>query len=261
MIRDIFKRKKNVFIPFIMAGHPSLETSKKALIALSEAGADLIELGVPFSDPVADGPVNQQAADIALNQGVTIHDIFSMIKSLRQEGLQTPIVLFTYFNPLLNLGIDVFIKLAKDAGINGVLIVDLPPEEGFDFYQTLQASNIEIVLLSSPTTKPQRFHLYQQLNPSFLYYISRLSVTGIQGDLSENLKNEVRELRHHFPNTSIAVGFGISNPNQAATVAQFADGVIIGSRLVQTLEKEGIEAFRVLAQSLQRAISNPEDLV
>ncbi len=255
MIRQAFESKKTLFIPFIMAGHPTLKESKQAIIALTEAGADIIELGVPFSDPVADGPVNQRAAEIALNQGITLNSIFAMVKELRLQGCHTPILLFTYLNPLLALGSELFAIKAKEAGINGVLIVDLPPEEDQDFYMTLQQAGLEIILLTSPTTDPKRYSLYKQLNPSFLYYISRLAVTGIQVALSDNLKAEVLLLRTHFPNTKIAIGFGISNNEQAAAVAKFADGVIIGSLLVNSLEQDGLGSFTALAKTLCEAIS------
>jgi len=255
MIKQAFESKKTVFIPFIMAGHPTLEESKQAIVALSEAGADIIELGIPFSDPVADGPVNQRAAEIALNQGTTLDGIFTMLQELRSQGCHTPILLFTYLNPILSLGEESFAIKAKEAGVQGVLIVDLPPEEGKDFYMTLNQIGLEIVLLASPTTDPQRFELYKQLNPSFLYYISRLAVTGMQSALSDHLKADVLSLRAHFPNTKIAIGFGISNDVQAAAVGEFADGVIIGSLLVNSLEHDGIGNFKSLAKTLCEAIS------
>jgi tryptophan synthase alpha subunit len=251
MIKKAFESKKTLFIPFIMAGHPSLEESKQAILALAEAGADIIELGVPFSDPVADGPVNQRAAQMALEQGITLEGIFAMVKALRLQGCHTPLLLFTYLNPLLALKAEFAVK-AKEAGINGVLIVDLPPEEGQDFYMDLKQAGLEIVLLASPTTDPQRFHLYKRLNPSFLYYISRLAVTGIQSALSDNVKAEVESLRTYFPDTKIAVGFGISNEKQAAEVAKFADAVIIGSLLVNSLEQDGLEKFQALSKRLSQ---------
>lgn len=255
MVKQAFESKKTVFIPFIMAGHPTLKESKQAIVALSEEGADIIELGIPFSDPVADGSVNQRAADIALHQGTTLDGVFAMLRELRAQGCQTPILLFTYLNPILALGEEVFAIKAKEAGVQGVLVVDLPPEEGQNFYLTLNQVGLEIVLLVSPTTNPQRFDLYKRLNPSFLYYISRLAVTGMQSDLSDHLKANVLSLRSHFPNTKIAVGFGISNAKQVAAVAEFADGVIIGSLLVNSLEQDGIGRFKSLAQALCEAIS------
>lgn len=256
MIKQAFESKKTAFIPFIMAGHPTLATSKQAVLALSEAGADVIELGVPFSDPVADGPVNQRAAARALQQGITLDGVFSMVQELRSQGCHTPILLFTYLNPILVLGPALFALKAKASGIQGVLVVDLPPEEGLDFYTIFKQAGLEIVLLASPTTDPKRFSLYQQLDPSFLYYISRLAVTGMQSVLPDDLKTEVLSLRTYFPNVNIAVGFGISTAEQAAAVAAFADGVIIGSLLVHLLEQDGLEAFKALATRLNCLIND-----
>ncbi len=254
MIKQAFKSNKTAFIPFVMAGHPTLDVSKQAILALSEAGADIIEIGVPFSDPVADGLVNQRAAEIALNQGTTLDGIFKMIKALRSEGCQTPFLLFTYLNPVLSQGVEMFAMTAKNAGVNAVLIVDLPPEEGQDFYKIFRQYDLEIILLVSPTTAPQRFKLYQRLKPSFLYYISRLAVTGMQRDLSMDLQASVQCLRDYFPDTKIAVGFGISNHQQAAAVAKYSDGVIIGSLLIKSLEQDGLETFQVMAKRLRQVI-------
>jgi tryptophan synthase alpha chain len=249
MIKQAFKQKKAVFIPFIMAGHPSIVESMQAIAALSESGADIIELGVPFSDPVADGPVNQRAAEIALSQGVTLSSILSMVRDLRLQGCHTPIVLFSYYNPIFAFGCERFARQAKEAGVNGVLIVDLPPEEGHEVYVLLKREGLDIVLLASPTTDPVRFSVYRQLEPSFVYYISRLAVTGVQEALSVDLEKEVSQLRTHLPGIPIAVGFGISTQKQASIVAQFAEGVVVGSLLVNALEKEGLASFsqRVLA--------------
>ena len=255
MIEQAFKQEKTLFIPFIMAGHPSMDESFKAILTLSEAGADIIELGVPFSDPVADGPVNQRAAEIALKQHVALDGILSMVKNIRLQGCQTPILLFTYFNPILAFGCERFSIQAKDAGVNGVLIVDLPPEEGYDFYTLLKRAGLGVVLLASPTTDPLRFSLYKELKPSFVYYISRLAVTGAQEALSVHLETEVNRLRTVLPDVNIAVGFGISSPEQAAIVAQFADGVVVGSVLVDALQEKGMVSFRQLALALRAAVS------
>jgi tryptophan synthase alpha chain len=245
MIREAFRTK--AFIPFIMAGHPNLALTEQAILRLAAQGADIIELGVPFSDPVADGPVNQKAAEIALSQGVCLSDIFALVSRVRSSGCTVPILLFSYLNPILALGYERFITDAKAAGIEGVLVVDLPPEEGQDFYVQLQAAGLEFVLLASPTTDPNRYALYRDLNPCFVYYISRLAVTGVQNALSEHLESEVKALRGQLPDSHIAVGFGISTPEQAKQVAHIADGVIVGSLLVKTLETEGLAAFEQVA--------------
>mgnify|MGYP003390808477 FL=1 len=255
MLENVFK-EKSAFIPFIMAGHPTVEATEQAILALSEAGASLIELGVPFSDPVADGPVNQRAAEIALNNGMNLGRILAIVKSIRQQGCQTPIVLFSYFNPILAYGETDFAIDAKASGVDGVLIVDLPPEEGETFYNQLQSKGLAVVLLISPTTNPNRFEVYRRVNPAFIYYISRLAVTGAQKALSPELANELNRLRTYFPKHPIAVGFGISTLAQAETVAQLADGVVIGSCLVDMMEKEGLNALEMQAKQFVATIQS-----
>lgn len=254
MLKHVFQPQKTSFIPFIMAGHPSIDETRLAILALSKAGADLIELGVPFSDPVADGPINQHAADIALKQGVNLNMILALVKSIRLSGCLTPIILFSYFNPILAFGCDAFATEAKASGVNGVLIVDLPPEEGEAFYGRLKAAGLGVVLLVSPTTNPLRFDVYQRVGPAFIYYISRLSVTGVQSDLSPQLASEMQTLRTYFPSHPIVIGFGVSTVEQAQTVAELADGVVVGSLLVKTLETEGLEALLRLAHQLARVV-------
>lgn len=242
------------FIPFIMAGHPSMDETRQAILALSAAGADLIELGVPFSDPVADGPINQMAAEIALKQGVNLNEIFALVQSIRLSGCETPIILFSYFNPILALGLETFVMQAKACGVTGVLVVDLPPEEGETFYGQLKAAKLDVILLISPTTNPNRFIHYHRIDPTFIYYISRCSVTGVQERLSTQLTAEIQGLRKHFPLIKIVVGFGISTIEQAQTVAQLADGVVVGSLLVNTLQTEGLEALKRLSKKFAQTI-------
>lgn len=156
MIKAAFDKRKSIFIPFVMAGYPSLEVSTKAVMALAQARADIVEFGVPFSDPIADGPVNQRAAEVAMGNGMNFSEVLTQVQAIRGMDCKTPIILFTYLNSILAFGYDKFCHQAKAAGVNGVLIIDLPPEEGEDFYAILQEVGIEIVLLVSPTTDPAR---------------------------------------------------------------------------------------------------------
>jgi tryptophan synthase alpha chain len=254
MMKDAFNKYKSIFIPFVMAGYPNIDTSTDAVMALSRAGADIIELGVPFSDPVADGPVNQRAAEIAIQNGMNLSNSLKQVQNIRQLGCKTPMIAFSYLNPILAFGYNEFCYQAKAVGLDAVLIVDLPPEEGEDFYTIAKKAGLEIILLISPTTDPVRFPIYKELNPSFLYYISRLSVTGIQQDLSNSLEDELNDLRKYFPDTKIAVGFGISSKEQAQYVSKIADGVIIGSKLVSTLEHYGLIEFERIAKDLANVI-------
>lgn len=255
-VQQAFNKDHSLFIPFFVAGHPTLESTVQTILDLSEIGADIIELGVPFSDPVADGPVNQHASEIALQNGTTLDWCLAQVKQARLQKCETPIILFTYLNPLLAMGIESFSKKAKAAGLDGVLIVDLPPEAGEEIYGILAKNDLEIVLLFSPTTNHERLKLYKKLSPSFIYYISRLGVTGTQAKLADNLAQEVQNLRKDLASIPIAVGFGISTPEQAQTVAKIAEGVIIGSLLVKELGSAGLPAMKSLAQKLSHAIHN-----
>lgn len=258
-MRKLFQNHRSLFIPFIMAGHPNQNDSINAIKALSRAGADIIELGVPFSDPVADGPINQRAAEIALAEGTTLHCVLSMIKQVRLDGIHTPIIIFSYYNPIIAMGLKKFAISAKQSGADGVLIVDLPPEEGEEIYSFLQSEGLEIILLASPTTQSKRLDLYRKLNPAFLYYISRLSVTGIQTDISPALQQEIAEIKPLINDIPIAIGFGISSTSQAKIIAQFAQGVIIGSYLVKTLSDQGVTGLEHIVNQLADIIHKPND--
>lgn len=225
-----------MFIPFLMAGHPNLTATAEILKELAKMGVDAVEIGIPFSDPIADGPINQKAAEIALQQGVTLQQCLTMIQELREQECHIPIILFSYLNPILHLGWENFAQLAQQAKVNAVLIVDLPPEEAGVAYPLLKAHNIGMVFLASPTTDPKRFRYYQQYPPLFLYYVSRLGVTGLQKELSESLKTELTALKKQL-DLPICVGFGISTPEQARQVGPLCDGVVVGSALVQMLDQ------------------------
>ena len=245
------------FIPFIMAGQPNLRTTFNLILALEKIGVDAIEIGIPFSDPVADGPVNQRAAETALKQGVTLNQCFELIEEVRAEGCTIPLIIFTYLNPMLHMGFAHFAAKAKAAQVDSVLVVDLPPEEAHELYNILRKHNIGMIFLASPTTNPERYAHYQALPPTFLYYVSRLGVTGMQKELPQHLQEELAAVKKNL-NLPVCAGFGISTPEQAHTVAQFCDGVIVGSALVNTLEntyhETGITPFLQLAQQFCNSI-------
>jgi len=253
-IRQTFRKDRALFIPFFMAGHPTLDSTAQIILNFSQAGADIIELGVPFSDPIADGPINQQAAEVALKNGASLHWCLEQVKKVRLQNCKTPIILFTYLNPIMAMGVDHFATQAKEAGVDGVLIVDLPPEAGEDIYAILLDRGLEIILLISPTSNLERLPLYKKLNPSFVYYISRLGVTGVQEKLSENLSHEIKKLKSHMGPIPVSVGFGIATLEQAQKVAEVADGVIVGSLLVNELNNAGVEAAKLLAEKLSNGI-------
>ncbi|HVR30390.1 MAG TPA: tryptophan synthase subunit alpha [Thermoanaerobaculia bacterium] len=226
------------FIPFVMAGDPSLREMPDLLGALAAGGADLIELGVPFSDPIADGPINQRAATRALRAGTTLSGILQLVAESR-DRIDVPIVLFTYFNLIHRRGIARFAEQAAASGVDGVLCVDLPPEEAEEeVAPVLTANGIDPIFLLAPTSTEDRIKSVVRASRGFVYYASRTAVTGEKATLPPELLGELRRLRRRVK-LPIAVGFGISTPEQAAAVGGVADGVIVGSALVRVIEEHG----------------------
>jgi tryptophan synthase alpha chain len=249
----INKPPQKLFIPFMLAGFPNYEISCNALLALGEAGADVIEVGVPHSDPLADGPVIQKAHYAALQHGMNLKRTFALIEEVRQRGLTTPIVLFSYLNPILSLGFAEFAIAVKRAKINAVLLVDLPLQTNCEYTDQLSRFDISQVLLASPTTPLDRVQSYQPHHPYFIYYIARMGVTGAQSALSQTLRDEIQTIRAVIGKQRLCAGFGISSIAQAQTVAQHADGVIIGSLLVQALSDD-FNRFKAMARAFGQGI-------
>jgi tryptophan synthase alpha chain len=225
--------KRAAFVPYVTAGDPNLERTVEIAHALVRCGADVIELGVPFSDPVADGLTNQRAAERALAAGTSLAGVLAVVKVLRQ-GLDVPIVLFSYANPIVRYGIEEFTKDASDAGVDGVLFTDVPVEEMSLFEQPLAAANLDPIMLVTPTSDRQRMKATARFGSGFLYLVSRTGVTGAQRDLDAELEANVRAARR-ASKLPVAVGFGISTPEQVARVAALADGVVVGSAIVSRI--------------------------
>jgi tryptophan synthase alpha chain len=222
------------FIPYVTAGDPSLDATLKLVPALEKAGADIVELGVPFSDPIADGPVIQRATERALHNGVTLRDVLRLAGKIRKKS-DVPLVLFSYFNPLLNYGLE---KLAIDAigaGFDGVLASDLTVEESDKFVRVMRSAGLNTVFLVAPTSSPERMKKIAKASNGFLYAVSRAGVTGEQNELEQDLKQFLQALRSHT-NSPIAVGFGISRPEHVRAVWQQADAAIVGSSIVKEIE-------------------------
>jgi tryptophan synthase alpha chain len=225
------KEKRSAFIPFLVAGDPHLDRTPELLAALVRGGSDIIELGVPFSDPMADGPPNQRGYHRALEAGTTLGKILDLVKRHR-DALGVPIVLFTYCNPIFRRGLERFAEEAASAGVDGVLFVDLPPEESEnEVTPVLQSHGIDQVFLLAPTSTTERIRKAARLSSGFLYYVSRTGVTGEQDQLATDLTSELRSVRRKVK-LPLAVGFGISTPEQVASVAGAADAVVVGSHLV-----------------------------
>ena len=240
-IRDKFRELKDSgrggFIPFITAGDPDLTTTERLLIELAKAGADVIELGVPFSDPVADGEVIQRASERALRNGVTVRDALACATNVRRH-IDVPLVLFSYFNPLLQFGQERLAVAAGQAGIDGVLVTDLIPEEADSWTQNLLRHRLDPIFLAAPTTSDKRLARIVQHARGFIYAVSRAGVTGERDQITRDAEALVKRVRF-VSDLPVAVGFGISTPEQLRAVWRFAEAVVVGSAIVSQIEKLG----------------------
>ncbi|HEX3375956.1 MAG TPA: tryptophan synthase subunit alpha [Candidatus Acidoferrales bacterium] len=222
-------------VAYITAGDPTLAATEQFVLALAEAGADVIELGVPFSDPVADGPVIQRASERALRNGTTLSNVLSLVKSLRAKT-QVPLVLFSYYNPVLQMGLEKFAEAAKTAGADGALITDITPEEAGEYRAAMAAHGLDTVFLAAPTSTDERLALISKSTSGFLYLISRTGVTGTKDQLADELPALARRVRR-FTELPIAIGFGISLPGHVSLLGGLADAAVVGSALVEEIER------------------------
>ena len=236
-IESVFKKLKNkraAFIPFVVAGDPDLKTTEALVLKMAECGADIIELGVPFSDPLADGPTIQTASQRALKNGVNLKEIFRMTERLK--GISTPLVLMTYFNPVFQYGLKSFAEDCHRNGIDGVIIPDLPPEEAGPWIKEAKPLKLGTVFLIAPTSSPDRVKLASRYSRGFLYYVSITGITGARGKLPDELEAAIGQIRK-YSQKPVAVGFGVSTAEQVKEVSRIADGVIVGSAIVKTIEE------------------------
>lgn len=222
-------------VAYVTAGDPSLDATHKFVLALADAGADVIELGVPFSDPLADGPTIQRASERALKAGATLHGVLDLVRRIRQTS-QIPLVLFTYFNPVLQMGPEKFASAAAQAGADGVLVTDLTPEESEDYRRIIHARNLDTIFLAAPTSTDERLQKISACSSGFLYVISRTGVTGAKDALPDDLPGLLRRV-HTFTQLPIAVGFGISLPGHVSVLGGLANAAVVGSALVAEIEK------------------------
>lgn len=239
-------------IPYVTAGYPERGSTVEVLEALAEAGADVIELGIPFSDPLADGPTIQASSFISLEKGTTVVRVLEDLTAFRARR-DTPVVLFTYLNPVIRYGTSAFLADAVRAGANGLLLTDLPTGSDPELEAEVIASPLDLVRLVAPTTPLERVPVVADGGSGFLYYISRTGVTGARSELREDLAKEVDAIRAAV-DLPVAVGFGISSPDQAAFVASVADGVVVGSALVRILGESGVAAAADFVTSLREAM-------
>jgi len=228
---------KRAFVAYVCAGDPTLERTIDIVLALEQAGADIIELGLPFSDPLADGVVNQLAADRALRAGATTQGVLDMIRRLREKS-QIPLVLFTYLNPVYSFGYERFHHEAAAAGADGVLVLDLPPDEAAQNAELKPFPDLRHIQLIAPTSSPERIQSIAASAEGFIYYVSRLGVTGTQTSVATGIAEQVKIIKA-ASEVPVCVGFGVSNPEQAAEIASKADGVVVGSAIVRLIEQNG----------------------
>jgi len=226
---------KKALIPYITAGFPSLEATEEIAHALVANGADIIELGMPFSDPTADGPTIQRSSEAALKAGTTLEGVLALARRLH-TSCPAPIVLFGYYNPLFSRGPANAAVAVAEAGVDALLVVDLPPEEAEELYRPAREHGVDRIFLVAPTTPPERLRLIAAQGSGFLYYVSVTGVTGARGSLAESLREEVERAKR-LSELPVAVGFGISTPEQAGRVAAFADGVVVGSAFINLIER------------------------
>jgi tryptophan synthase alpha chain len=257
-------RTKKRFIPYITVGDPSLEVTAKLVKALVEAGADLIELGVPYSDPLADGPTIQRASQRSLAAGTTIVDVMHLVARLRKEGISIPLVLFSYYNPVLQYGLDRFFADLAACGADGIIIPDLPVEENEEAAKAAKGHGMHLISMVAPTSDARISMIGQQAS-GFLYCVSSLGVTGVRDSLRADIGQFLQRVKEST-NTPIAVGFGISTPEQVRLVADYTDGVVVGSAIVQEVERnlplltdpskteDGVEQIKRFVQCLSGAL-------
>jgi tryptophan synthase alpha chain len=232
---ELRERGERALMPFITAGDPDLDTTEALLLAMAESGADLIELGVPFSDPIAEGPTIQRASERALASGASLRRILELIGRVRGR-IEVPILPMGYANPIHAMGPVAFAEAAAAVGVDGIIVPDLPPEEGEPFYKECRQRGIDPVLLAAPTTGPERLKMLVERTRGFLYYVSLQGVTGARMELAKGIEEKVR-LAKSFGDVPVCVGFGISKPEHAALVGSYADGVVVGSAFVKAIEE------------------------
>lgn len=243
--------KRGGFIPFIVAGDPDLQATKKIILELALQNVSVIELGVPFSDPVADGVTIQASAERALRQTISVKDILEIVAEVRAEKCETPIILFSYFNPILQFGLDNFADKAKESGVDGCLITDLVPEEAEEFRAILAEKELCLIMLAAPTSSDERLAKICAKASGFVYAVSRAGVTGARNETSSSAENLVSRLRK-FTDLPIALGFGISNPAQVAETWKFADAAVVGSAIVAEMMRLAPDADEVSPDFIEK---------
>jgi len=254
-IASVFRPGHKTFIAYLTVGYPSLETTYEAASVLADNGCDIIELGIPFSDPLADGATIQKASYQALQQGVTPQTCLEAAQQLRQR-VDVPLVFMSYYNPILSYGLEAFCQASEKAGIDGIIVPDLPPEEGVELETSASKHKLDLIYLLTPTSTEERISLVAEKSRGFIYLVSLTGVTGARQTLPLELEDFVERVRQKA-RQPLCVGFGVSNPEQAKRAARAADGIIVGSRLIQLIEQDGtLSSLESFAFSLREALNS-----
>ncbi len=246
--------EKPGLVLYLTCGDPSPETTRDTALAAIGAGADVIELGVPFSDPVADGPIIQRSSERALKNGTGVADVLRIAKEIRKRS-DAGLLVFSYLNPLLRYGLDVFSKDAVEAGVDGVLVTDLPVEEAGDYLPRMRSHGLATVFLAAPTSTEERLKKISEVCTGFIYAISRMGVTGTQKNISSDAEELIRRIRKHTK-LPVAVGFGVSTPDQLTQMGRFADAVVVGSAVMELVERNPAKAPEVVGQFVRKLLAN-----
>lgn len=244
--KELEEKNRIALVTYITAGDPSLDITADLVLKLEESGADIIELGVPFSDPMADGPAIQLASERALANGTTLEDVLEIVRHVREKS-EIPIIIFGYYNPFFKYGLERFSKDAADAGADGVLVVDLPPEEAGEFKVHTDSAGLDFVFLLAPTSTSERISLVADSASGFIYLVSVTGVTGVRPDMDLSLEGLTDEIKR-TAKLPVGVGFGISSPEQVAKIARYADAVIVGSAIVRIIERFGKDREKLFAE-------------
>lgn len=243
---DILKKNnEKALIIYVTGGYPNYNISKEVIKTIAKAGADIIEIGIPFSDPVADGPTIQEASQIALENGFTLKKAIKMVEELRNEGIETPLVFMTYYNPVFNHGLEKFANDIKNAGVNGLIIPDLPPEESEELYVHTKDKNIDIIFLLAPTMTEERLALVAQKATGFIYFVSVAGVTGARTTVNNKLPELVAKVKSKT-DVPVGVGFGVSTRKQAEEINEYADAVIVGSAVIKKITEYKEDKYNML---------------
>lgn len=258
VFNELKKNGRRALIPFITAGDPAAEQTVPLMHALVAGGADIIELGVPFSDPMADGPTIQRASERALARGMSLRKVFDIVREFRQTDTRTPVVLMGYANPIEAMGVPTFVERAKAADVDGVLVVDYPPEECREFAVTVREAGLDPVFLLAPTSSEQRFSDVAEAGSGYIYYVSLKGVTGVGAVNFDEVRDRVARIRDRV-GLPIGVGFGIRDAESARRVGEFADAVVVGSRIIEEIENSPVEEVAARVTTLVRGLRDALD--